>query len=122
MTNLTAWLAGNFGITAIFVAYYLSLTIWGQWKIGPRTWADSKPNRLAISMVLFLVGCALFIVAAATSHSVQPTGWPNYAVWGGWATLWFAALTALTALGRVGPAIAANGLWALYIVATRLAL
>lgn len=121
MTSISSILVGNFALTAAFVAYYLSRTFWGQVKSGPVTWQDSKPMRLVLAMALFVTGCFLFIVAASVAPTIAVISVSTYIVWGAWLTLWLAEITALTAIGRVSPAIAVCGLWTLYTIATRFA-
>lgn len=122
MTSISSILVGNFGWTAGFVAFYLLRTLLAQFKDGPITWRESKPIRLAASLALFVTGCVLFIVAAATAPTISVPGPSTYTVWSAWGILWLAELTALTAIGRVSPALCASALWTLYTLATRFSL
>lgn len=122
MTAVSSILLGNFGWAAAFVAYYLSRTFWGQVQAGPVTWRDSKPMRLVAAMALFVTGCGLFIIAASVAPTIDVTSSATYIVWGGWFLLWVAEITALTAIGRVGPALCSCALWTLYTLATRFSL
>lgn len=119
MTAVSTILVGNFACAAIFVAYYLSLTIFAQFRSGPITWVDSKPMRLAAAMALFVSGCALFIVAAFLAPTISVMSGATYMVWGGWFLLWVAEITALTSLGRVSPALCTCAMWTIYTLVAR---
>jgi len=121
MTSVSSILVGNFAFAAVFVAYYLTLTITGQARGGFR-WDDSRPMRLAFSMALFVSGCVLFIVAASTAPTIPVVTSSTYLVWSAWGILWLAELTALSAIGRVAPAFCTCMLWTAYTLATRFSL
>lgn len=121
MTNISSILVGNFAWAAVFVAYYLTRTVWGQFRQAPFTWQDSKPMRLAWSMALFVSGCVLFIIAAGTAPTIPVMTTSTYLVWAAWGVLWLAELTALSAIGRVLPALGVCSAWTLYTLVTRFA-
>lgn len=116
MTAVSAWLVGMVALTAPFLMFYLSRTIVAQFMAGGVTWGDSKPTRLAVSMVLLLLGLGSLILAALISPPIPVFGPATYLIWIAWAVIWAAELVALSAIGRVGPALAVSALWAVLIL------
>lgn len=116
MTNFSAWLVGMVAVTAPFLMFYLNRTIIAQFMAGGVTWGDSRPTRLAVSMVLLLLGLGSLILAALVSPGIAPVGLATYLIWTAWSIIWIAEIVALSAIGRVSPALASSALWTVTIL------
>lgn len=119
MTDVAAWLVGLVSCTGMFLLFYLGRTLLAQVQAGPVVWRDSKPMRLVLAMALLVVSLFVWMAAAADAPTISPIGKTSHMVWAAFSGIWLAELIALSAIGRVGPALCVCSIWTLYTIATR---
>lgn len=116
MTTISAWLVGLVSVSAPFLLFYLARTIIAQMMEADFTWGDSKPLRLATSMVLLLLGFGALILAAMVSPPIAPVGLATYLIWAAWSVIWAAEIVALSAIGRLAPVLLSCLLWTILLL------
>lgn len=116
MTDVSAWLVGMVGSLVPFVLWYLGRTVFAQLTSGEITLRQSDPVRLAVSMILLVLGFSFFMSAGMIAPSTPVTGTATHLIWLSWGTIWTAEIIAISAIGNLGWPLIANMIWTIFIL------